>query len=265
MKHYALVIEYQGSNYCGWQKQTHSLGIQAVLEKALSAVADESVTLICAGRTDAGVHATSQVASFKTKAVRDNKAWLKGTNASLPEDIKIRAVYSVFDDFNARFSALYRRYQYLIYQDQSNTALWHQHSLWIDRKLDIEKMNHACRYLLGEQDFSAFRSSQCQSHSSKRNIHHACFKTYGRWLVFDIQGNAFLHHMVRNITGSMLKVGLGEQEPIWMQDLLKAKDRTIAGKTAPAKALYLVEVGYPEKTKVVAKNPLETLLSATAL
>ena len=253
LKHYALVLEYAGTNYCGWQRQNHSDSVQERLEKALSIIANEPIEVVCAGRTDTGVHAMAQVINFSTSAIRQEKAWVLGVNAHLPNDINVSAVYEVDERFSARFSALYRRYQYVVYQSKTSSALWHERVTWINQSLDISKMNAACTYLLGEQDFSSFRSSQCQSVSAKRNIHHAYFIKHGQFIIFDIQGNAFLHHMVRNIVGSMLEVGLGKKSPDWINALLiGVKDRTQAGVTAPPQGLYLIEVGYPRALDVIA-------------
>ncbi|WP_119343229.1 tRNA pseudouridine(38-40) synthase TruA [Facilibium subflavum] len=254
MKNYALIIEYHGKNYSGWQRQSHVISVQGCLEKALSSIANAPVEVVCAGRTDAGVHATAQVVSFKTHALRDINAWYMGVNSLLPKDIKVIDVYEVDENFHARFSAVYRRYNYVIYQQKGNSALWDEHSTWVPFALDIKAMNEACYALLGEQDFSAFRSSQCQSHSVYRNIHHACFTQFGQFIIFDIQGNAFLHHMVRNIVGSMLEIGQHIKPVDWIKTLLQGKDRTQAGKTAPAQGLYLVEINYPDKFGVKAKR-----------
>lgn len=251
-KFYALIFEYAGSNYCGFQYQKHSKSIQEHLEKALSVVANESIKIICAGRTDTGVHALAQVAHFITKAERQHKAWTFGVNYYLPPDIKVLKVYEVKENFSARFSALYRRYQYVFYIERVNTALWYKRVKWINKNLDIEQMNLASKYLLGEQDFSCFRSSQCQSSSAYRYIHHAYFKKYGKFVVFDIKGNAFLHHMVRNIAGSMLEVGFQKKPKSWIKELILSKDRTKAGITVSPEGLYLVEIGYPKNFDIVA-------------
>ena len=257
MNYYALVIEYFGQNYCGWQRQTHSPSVQEQVEIALSKISGENIEIVCAGRTDAGVHATAQVVNFSTTALREAKAWSLGVNSLLPKDIKVRSVHQVNQGFNARFRALYRRYNYLIYQNKTSSALWCQHSTRVKHKLDADAMNQACEYLIGEQDFSSFRSSQCQSNTSFRNIHHAFFKRCGDFIVFDIQGNAFLHHMVRNIVGSMLKVGYKEHKPQWIGELLLQKDRNQAGVTAASHGLYLVEVGYEDLYNIQSKYLLE--------
>ncbi|AJC48916.1 tRNA pseudouridine(38-40) synthase TruA [Allofrancisella guangzhouensis] len=245
MKNYILQIEYLGKNYCGWQRQSHSLSIQEELEKALSKVANHNIETICAGRTDTGVHASSQVVNFLSDADRSLQAWQRGVNALLPQDIKVLQIKEVELDFNARFSAVNRTYNYVIYNAPISSPLFAEHTLWENRLLDIEKMNQACKYLLGEQDFSSFRSSQCQSNTPFRNIKKAEFVKFGNFIVFEVIGNAFLHHMIRNLVGSLVKVGLGFKNPNWINDLLAAKDRTQAGQTAKAQGLYFVGVEYP--------------------
>ena len=254
--YHALVMEYYGKNYCGWQKQFHTPSVQEAIEQALSQIADQPVNTVCAGRTDSGVHATGQVLSFETNTKRPLRAWQFGVNALLPVDIKVVAAYYVDKNFNARLSALYRRYNYLIYQRKIPSALFSGNSTWIPYTLDINQMNRACQYLLGEQNFSAFRSSQCQSKSTFRNIHHAFFKQKEEHIIFDIQANAFLHHMVRNIVGTLIEIGRGQKSPIWIKNLLWQKDREKSGKTAPAKGLYLVSVDYPQIYRIVARNIL---------
>lgn len=243
---YAIGIEYSGTHYNGWQKQKHSKSVQPVLEKALSKIANQTITIYCAGRTDAGVHATGQVAHFTTEAYRPDHAWLLGTNANLPADIKLTWIQAVEQDFHARFSALSRHYQYVMFARGASSAFLSNLAVWQHQQLDLKAMNQAAEYLLGEQDFSAFRSSQCQSQSTKRYIEHARFYQKGYFIVFDIVGNAFLHHMVRNIVGTMLEVGVHKRLPDSIQSLMHSKDRTLAGKTAPPHGLYLVGVSYPQ-------------------
>ncbi|API86701.1 tRNA pseudouridine(38-40) synthase TruA [Francisella uliginis] len=246
MKNYLLQIEYFGKNYCGWQRQSHSPSVQEELEKALSKIANHNIEVICAGRTDTGVHATSQVVNFYSDADRALSAWQRGANALLPKDIKILDIKEVNDDFNSRFSAINRTYNYIIYNSTISSPIFAEHCLWENRQLNITTMNQACNYLLGEQDFSSFRSSQCQSNTSFRNIQKAEFIKQGKFIVFEVVGNAFLHHMIRNLVGSLLKVGLDLQSPEWIKELLDAKDRTKAAETAKAHGLYFVGVEYPD-------------------
>lgn len=246
MKNYLLQIEYFGKNYCGWQRQSHSPSIQSELEKALSKIANQTIEVNCAGRTDTGVHATSQIVNFHSDADRPLSAWQRGANALLPQDIKILAVKEVNNDFNSRFTALNRTYNYLIYNSPISSPIFAEHYLWENRELDIDKMNQACKYLLGEQDFSSFRSSQCQSNTPFRNIQKAEFIKQGSFIVFEVIGNAFLHYMIRNFIGSLLKVGLGFESPDWIKSVLEARDRTQAAETVKAHGLYFVGVQYPE-------------------
>ncbi|GAB4222575.1 MAG: tRNA pseudouridine(38-40) synthase TruA [Francisella sp.] len=246
MKNYLLQIEYFGKNYCGWQKQSHSPSIQSEIEKALSKVANQKIEVTCAGRTDTGVHATSQIINFYSDAKRDINAWIRGTNALLPYDIKIIAIKEVDNDFNARFSAINRTYNYLIYNAEISSPIFAEHSLWVNKKLNVVKMNQACKYLLGEQDFSSFRSSQCQAKTPFRNIQKANFIKKGNFIIFEVTGNAFLQHMIRNFIGSLLKVGLEHRSPDWIKEILDSKDRQKAADTSKSHGLYFVGVEYPK-------------------
>ncbi|OAI48724.1 hypothetical protein AYO45_04365 [Gammaproteobacteria bacterium SCGC AG-212-F23] len=241
----ALGIEYNGDKLFGWQSQQNLPTVQQYLETALSKVADEPIQLYCAGRTDAGVHALQQVAHFDTTAIRAKRAWVWGGNSYLPPEISIHWAEEVDDSFHARFSALSRRYYYLIYNHAVRSALFHQKATWIHHDLDIERMQLAANDLLGEQDFSSFRSAQCESKTPKRNIHHIYVTRNNDFILIDIQANAFLHHMVRNITGLLLRIGAGQAEVAWAKAVLEAKDRRLAAETAPASGLYLADVSYP--------------------
>ncbi|HAS3610041.1 TPA: tRNA pseudouridine(38-40) synthase TruA [Vibrio cholerae] len=241
----ALGIEYDGTHYYGWQRQREVKSVQEALEKALSKIANHPVEVQCAGRTDAGVHGTGQVVHFDTSAERQMVAWTMGANANLPKDIAVRWAMAVPDKFHARFSATARRYRYVIYNHVYrpgilNSGVSHYHD-----ELDVEKMQQAGQYLLGENDFTSFRAVHCQSRSPWRNVMHLNVTRHGRYVVIDIKANAFVHHMVRNITGSLIAVGRGEQKPEWIQWLLAQKDRTLAAATAKAEGLYLVSVDYP--------------------
>ncbi|MBL1377860.1 tRNA pseudouridine(38-40) synthase TruA [Zobellella iuensis] len=241
----ALGIEYDGSRYYGWQRQREVSSIQEEVEKALSKIADHPVEVQCAGRTDAGVHGTGQVVHFDTRAERQPGAWTLGMNANLPADIAVRWVKPVNDDFHARFSATARRYRYIIFNHNMRPAIHGRGVSHYAGPIDAEKMHEAGQCLLGERDFSAFRAVQCQSRSPYRNIMHLTVKRYGHYVVLDIKANAFLHHMVRNITGSLLAVGMGQAEAGWVKEILEGRDRNLAGVTAKAGGLYLVEVDYP--------------------
>ncbi|MHA2939996.1 tRNA pseudouridine(38-40) synthase TruA [Vibrio sp. RC27] len=242
----ALGVEYDGSAYYGWQRQKEVNSVQQELEKALSVVANSPIDVLCAGRTDAGVHGTGQVVHFETNVERKLVAWTMGANANLPLDIAVRWATEVSDEFHARFSATARRYRYIIYNHKLrpgilSTGVSHYHV-----ELDEQKMHQAGQYLLGENDFSSFRAAHCQSRSPWRNVIHLNVTRHGDYVVIDVKANAFVHHMVRNIVGSLMVVGRGEQPIEWIDWLLKAKDRKLAGATAKAEGLYLVDVDYPE-------------------
>lgn len=260
----ALGIEYNGAQYFGWQRQREVKSVQEELEKALSIIAAHPVTIFCAGRTDAGVHGTGQVIHFDTDAKRKTVAWIMGVNAHLPKDIAVRWAQEVTEDFHARFSATARRYRYIIYNSPYRSGILSSGISHYHGELDEQKMHQAGQYLLGENDFTSFRATHCQSNTPWRNLHHLTVKRYGRYVVIDIKANAFVHHMVRNITGSLLAVGLGEQPPQWIEWLLAAKDRKLAAATAKAEGLYLVEVDYPESFQL-PKEPIGPLFLADAL
>ncbi len=243
----ALGIEYDGSQYFGWQRQREVVSVQQYLEQALSKIACHPVELTCAGRTDAGVHATGQVVHFETTSERPERAWTLGMNANLPDAIAVKWARTVADDFHARFSATARRYRYIIYNSPLRPGILKPGLTHIYGKLDADKMNMAAQALLGEHDFSAFRAAQCQSKSPFRNVTHVSVERLGDYIKVEIQANAFVHHMVRNIVGSLLEIGQGTQPVDWMASLLAGKDRTQAAATAKANGLYLVRVDYPEQ------------------
>lgn len=245
---YALCIEYAGSCYKGWQKQKADEvpTIQGYVEKALSVVANEAVTVVCAGRTDAGVNGTYQIVHFDTYAKREPRAWVMGTNTHLPSDIAVRWAKPVDDTFHARFSALERRYRYLIYSQEVMPAILSKGVTWTYKLLDVERMRTAGAYLIGEHDFTSYRAVGCQAKSPVRTIRALEVYTSGDLIVIDVTANAFLHHMVRNIAGVLMTVGAGEAEPEWAKAVLDAKDRAKGGVTAPPFGLYFVDVKYPE-------------------
>lgn len=242
----ALGVEYMGSNFHGWQLQKSGIRtVQQAVETALSSVADLPVRVFCSGRTDAGVHALEQVIHFETTANRENKAWLFGGNVNLPADVNFTWAKRVDKDFHARFSAIARRYNYKIHNTKVRSAIIDKHSLWEPRALDINAMQQASKYLLGEHDFSAFRGSLCQAKSPVKTIEFIRLSKDGDKILLDIKANAFLHHMVRNIVGTLLKIGKGERPIQWMQEVLDSKDRKEAGATAPPQGLYFVKATYP--------------------
>lgn len=243
----ALGIEYNGANYYGWQRQREVSSVQEELEKALSNIANHPVDVSCAGRTDAGVHGTGQVVHFDTDVERKLIAWSMGTNAHLPGDIAVRWAREVPEEFHARFSATARRYRYVIYNHKLRPAILSSGVSHYHGELDETKMHEAGQHLLGENDFTSFRAVHCQSKSPWRNISHLNVFRLGNYVVIDIKANAFVHHMVRNIAGSLITVGKGEQPTEWIKWLLDAKDRKLASATAKAEGLYLVQVDYPEQ------------------
>lgn len=242
----ALGIEYQGSDFYGWQAQRDLSTVQGALEEALSKVANETIYLHCAGRTDANVHAVGQVVHFDTRAKRHIDAWIWGTNSHLPSSIVVRWARHVDYQFHARFKAYARRYRYVIYNNPIRPAILSHRVTWHYYPLDVEPMRVAASCLLGEQDFSSFRSSQCNSNSPMRNITFVDIQRQGDFIFIDIEANAFLHHMVRNIAGVLMKIGAGVKPASWMAEVLAAKSRRAAAETAPPDGLYLVQVKYPE-------------------
>jgi tRNA pseudouridine38-40 synthase len=248
----ACRIEYLGTAYNGWQSQPHenSITVQDCLEAAFAEVANLPVKVSCAGRTDAGVHAHCQIIHFQATATRSAKSWVFGANANLPRDIRVHWAVPVPDDFHARFSATSRRYRYVIEDTLVRSAILTGVTTWHRRPLNTEIMNTATSYLLGERDFSAFRAAACQSATAMREVQHAQVSRQGRFVVLDIQANAFLYHMVRNIAGALIMVGDGRKEAVWIEQLLAGKDRTVAADTAAASGLYLVDVKYPDEYRL---------------
>lgn len=258
MARIALGIEYDGAACYGWQRQQAVPSVQAYLEDALSKVANHSIHVQCAGRTDAGVHATGQVVHFDCDEYRPERAWTMGVNANLPDAIAVKWCKTVDKGFHARFSATHRRYRYVIFNHTLRPAILHGGVTHVYQTLDTELMHEAAQALLGEQDFTSFRASLCQSKTPFRNVTHIEVYRLGAYVIVDIRANAFLHHMVRNIVGSLIKVGCKEQPVSWMGELLAAKDRTKAAATAKPNGLYLVDVTYPEPLGI-PKGPLGPL------
>lgn len=248
MMRVALGIQYDGAGFRGWQTQrTGVRTVQSSLEQALDKVADHPIKLVCAGRTDTGVHGVAQVAHFDTHAARSARAWVLGGNAHLPPDISLHWACAAPDDFHARFSALARRYRYLILNQPQRSALWRQRATWYYRPLDAGRMHAAGQALIGEHDFSAFRAAECQARHPIRTLFELTVQRYGDGVALEVEANAFLHHMVRNIAGVLLAVGVGDQPVEWAREVLERRDRTQAGVTAPADGLYLLAVRYPER------------------
>jgi len=247
----ALGVEYDGGGFSGWQRLSaagcveQDGSLQTALEIALSKVAAAPIATVCAGRTDAGVHARCQVVHFDTDVVRDARGWVLGTTANLPPTLAVRWCVPVADDFNARFSARARRYRYRILNRNARPGLERQYLGWDRMPLDAGAMHEAAQALPGERDFSAFRSAQCQATHARRNLQDISVTRVGDEVVVEVQANAFLHHMVRNIVGSLLMVGRGERPAAWVAELLEGGDRTVAGPTAPSAGLLFLGPRYP--------------------
>lgn len=247
---YALGVEYDGSEFHGWQRlgapgEEVAPTVQAALEDALASVAGTPVAVTCAGRTDAGVHAQCQVVHFQSEAPRTPRSWVLGTSTRLPAAVCVRWCLPVADDFNARFSARARRYRYRLLNRMVRPALGRQWLSWERKPLDAQAMHRAAQALLGEHDFSAFRTVHCQAAHARRDLQAISVVREGEQVVVEVQANAFLHHMVRNIVGSLLMVGRGEQPEGWIAELLAGRDRTLAGPTAPAGGLVFLGPLYP--------------------
>ncbi|WP_026375291.1 tRNA pseudouridine(38-40) synthase TruA [Aestuariibacter salexigens] len=250
----ALGVEYDGAAFYGWQRQREVSSIQQHIESALSKVANTPIEVQCAGRTDAGVHATYQVVHFDCPVERPERAWTLGMNANLPDSIAIKWARQVDDEFHARFSATARRYRYLIYNNKMRSGILTRGVTHVHRHLDADKMHRAAQCLLGEQDFTSFRAALCQSKTPFRNVMAVSVFRQAQYVVIDIQANAFLHHMVRNITGSLIEIGCGHRPESWLAELLAKKDRTAAAATAKPHGLYLVDVSYPDTFGVPAST-----------
>ena len=264
MARIALGISYDGSTYHGWQAQASLKTVQEEVEKALFIVANHHVFVTCAGRTDAGVHASAQVVHFNTTVYRSNHAWLFGANSNLAQDISVLWAKEVSEDFHARYSALARRYRYIIYNHEIRPAILRKAVGWHYRPLDEKQMQEGAKYLLGEHDFSSFQGAGCQSRTPIRRIFQIEIYRIQRMVVIEIQANSFLLHMVRNLVGVLISIGSGKKQPSWAQMVLKAKDRRQGGVTVSPNGLYLVEVNYPSHFKL-PHIPLEPFFYSASL
>jgi tRNA pseudouridine38-40 synthase len=244
---YALGIEYDGSGFLGWQRHHGGATVQAAVEDALSFVADHAVEVVCSGRTDTGVHAACQVAHFDSSAERLPRAWLMGGNTRLPRSVRFLWCQPVDLAFHARYGARARRYRYRLVVRDVPPAMQRDYLSWERRPLDAAAMHRAAQALVGEHDFSAFRTAQCQAKHPRRDLQQVSVRAEGDQVVIDVQANAFLHHMVRNIVGSLLPIGRGERPETWMGELLRGRDRTVAGPTAPAEGLVFLGPKYPRE------------------
>jgi tRNA pseudouridine38-40 synthase len=251
---WAALLEYDGSAYAGWQTQAHAKSLQDTVEAALAFVAGAPVAAVCAGRTDAGVHALGQVIHFDTAARRTPRAWVLGANTRLPPDISLQWAGEVAPDFHARHTALRRIYRYHILNRSARSALGAGRTTWIHRPLDVDAMRTAAQVLLGEHDFSAFRSVECQSKSKMRRVERIGVEQDRDSLCIEISANAYLHHMVRNIVGTLLEVQSARDPPGAMRRILESRDRRLAGATAPAAGLCLCRVEYPATHTIPAPS-----------
>lgn len=260
MTRIALCIEYDGSALNGWQSQPHGRTVQDQLERAVSTIAGTPIKVHAAGRTDTGVHALAQVAHFDAPVARPIQAWIRGVNAHLPSSIVVRWAQAVDDGFHARFAARSRSYRYILFNDPVRPALLAGRVGWYHRPLDADAMDEAAHHLLGEQDFSVFRSSECQAKSPVKHLLAATVARHGAYVMFEVQAGGFLHHMVRNILGALLWVGCGREPPGWMLDLLATRDRTLAPPTFMPDGLYFAGVEYdpqwnlPQGGRIIAPS-----------
>ena len=254
MTRIALGIEYDGTEYVGWQRQNSGVGVQQRLEEAIATVANEDVKVICAGRTDTGVHAVGQVAHFDSNVDRSMRGWLLGINSNLPDDINVTFATSADSEFHARFSAESRTYHYLILNRLVRSSLFRRRAWWIHEQLDEDSMHLAAQHLLGEHDFSAFRAAGCHASTPIRDINGISVERSDFWLRLSVTANAFLQHMVRNIVGTLVCVGTGEQKVEWVKEILASRDRTASGVAAPPHGLTFMSVRYPDGTGVPPAN-----------
>jgi tRNA pseudouridine38-40 synthase len=249
----ALGIEYDGTAYNGWQRQRTGDGVQARVESALTEVANEEISVCCAGRTDTGVHASGQVVHFDTNSERSDRSWVLGANTNLPDDVAVTWAQPVADEFHARFSATARSYRYVIRNCLVRSALERHRAWWVYQTLDAKRMHAAAQYLLGKHDFSAFRAAGCQASTAVREITSIAVARDGEKLVLDVTANAFLQHMVRNITGTLVAIGIGDQSVASLSAVLASKDRKKGGVAAPPHGLTLIDVAYPDDFELPKK------------
>ncbi len=251
MQRIALGIEYDGTGFCGWQMQKSGVRtVQEELEKALASVANAPVRVHCAGRTDTGVHAVGQVVHIETAAERSPRSWILGANCNLPSDVNVTWAKQVDGLFHARFSATSRAYRYLILNRMSRSSLYCNRAVWSHRPLDAERMHEAAQPLVGNHDFSSFRALGCQAHSPVRTVSRLDVTRQGDRVIIDVEAQAFLHHMVRNLAGVLMAIGRGDQPVAWAKEILERRDRTKGGVTAPPEGLYLMHVGYPPEFEI---------------
>ncbi len=246
MPRIAFGIEYDGTDFCGWQIQKSGVRtVQEELEKALASVANEGVRVHCAGRTDTGVHGVGQVVHIETAAERPPRSWVLGANSNLPFDVNVTWAKPVNEPFHARFSAISRAYRYVIVNRMSRSSLYRNRAVWTHRPLDAGRMHKAAQSLVGTHDFSSYRALGCQAHSPVRTVSRLDVTCRGDRIIIDVEAQAFLHHMVRNFAGVLMAIGRGDRPVDWAEEILAHRDRTKGGVTAPPEGLYLMHVGYP--------------------
>jgi tRNA pseudouridine38-40 synthase len=250
MPRIAIGLEYDGSDFAGWQSQCHARGIQSVVEEGLAAVANHKVEVVAAGRTDAGVHAAIQVVHFDTDAIRTERSWMLGATANMPKQVSVLWAREVPEGFHARYSALARSYRYVILNRAPRPALTNDRVSWVRDPLDEKRMHEAAQYLVGEHDFSSFRAAQCQSRTPMRNLHRIGVQRQGELVILTVTANAFLHHMVRNIAGVLIAIGTGERPVDWTAQVLAHRNRKLGGVTAAPGGLYLAGIRYAAALKL---------------
>ncbi len=246
----ALGVEYNGQSFFGWQVQDGTRTVQGCLEAALSVVANHPVRVFCAGRTDRGVHGMGQVVHFESDSERTMHSWVMGANVNSPEEVSVLWAKPVDDTFHARFSATRRRYRYIIMNRKVRPSFLAGRVSWDRRDLDVQKMAAAGQLLVGEHNFNSYRAVACQAKNPVRTIHSLEVHRSGPFITLDVEANAFLHHMIRNIAGVLMAIGAGERPIEWAGELLEVCDRTQGGVTAPPHGLYFVNVTYPEKYEI---------------
>ncbi len=245
MTRIVLAVEYDGRGFCGFQSQPSRCGVQDALEAAIGGIADHGVTVVAAGRTDAGVHATSQVVHFDTTTTRPDSAWVRGVNARLPQAAAVLWSQAVGEDFHARFRAVARHYHYVLDNRPQRPALEAGRVGWYHRPLDVGAMRDAASRLVGRHDFSAFRAAECQAKTPVRDLSRCAIGQRGTHVHFEFSADGFLHHMIRNLVGAFIAVGNGTRDPAWMRTLLESRDRSQGAPTFAPDGLYLTGADYP--------------------
>lgn len=257
----AISVEYDGTGYRGWQEQRHDVrSVQAVVQNAISKIADEPIHLICAGRTDSGVHASSQVCHFDTHAIRESYNWVMGTNTELPKDVSLCWAHDVAKEFHARFLATSRQYVYLIRCSSFRSALLTNTTTFTSKKLDPHRMAEAGAHLLGSHNFNGYRSVQCQAKNPCRTLMGLAVHVDDEFIAVHVEANSFLQNMVRNIVGVLMAIGSGEKSTLWARDVLESKDRTQGGVTAPPQGLYFLGPTYPDTINLPQTVRIPTII-----